>query len=167
MCTLCFRSEITLDATHTIQMWTYKQLEQQSRATIKSRATLTRDAVGADRLDPFSPSGGPEAMIAWLLNAQCQIASSQGFQLTAGDFGAPADLHYTPRGQGLPAGGYSMQSPYGTAADDRQPMAPTVGDHLNRGQAAVVMKGMHAKADASTQAQMAKERNMRGNNIFG
>ena len=165
-------SEITIGG-NTLLLWTYGQLERQSQSTIKSRATLVRDIVGADRLDPFSASGGAEAMIAWLLNAQCQIAASEGFQLTAADFGAPAEMRYTPRqvydpiGQG---GAYAMQMPYGTSADDhgaRRPMAPTAGDQLNRGQAALMLKGIQAKATASVQAQMAKERNMRGNNIFG
>lgn len=105
-------------------------------------------------------------MIAWILATQCQLASSQGVQLTPADFGAPADLvAYTPRQHGA---GF-MNCPYGTSEDQqRPPMAPANGlGQLNRGKAALMVKAVHAQGDAATQALYAKERNQRGHNIFG
>lgn len=136
-------------------MWTYKQLEQQSNSTIKGRALHTRDQVGADRLEPFSAAGGQEAMIAWLLYVQCQIASMQGLSLTPSDFGAPADtLTYRPRQ-------HQIMAPSNGAQHD------TIGDHLNQGKAALMVQAIHAQFDATTQATMARERNQRGSHIFG
>merc|ERR1740138_1030957 len=94
-----------------------------------------------------------------------QIAASQGYQLTLADFGAPAELVYTPRQH---VAHHAMQSPFGTSEDERQPIAPANGlGGLNRGQAALVVKAAQANGDAHMQAQMAKERNQRGHGIFG
>jgi len=144
-------------------MWTYKQLEQQSRNTIKSRATLTRDNIGAERLPPFSAAQGPDQMIFWLLSVQCMVAQSEGLQLTPADFGAPDDL--VEGGAAPPARNpYAMASPFGTevdvkAAPQRQPMnAMPNGTELNE-------RAM-AHENACYQAQQTRLRNQ-GSNIFG
>ena len=66
------RSEVVINGA-AIPLWTYKQLEQLPRNTIKNRATTMRDQAGADLLMPFTAAGGQDSMIAWILATQCQV----------------------------------------------------------------------------------------------
>jgi len=163
----CARSELEYNG-KTVQMWTYKQLEQQAAKTIKARATLTRDIIGAGNLPPLSIAGGVDQMIHWLLTAQCMLAESQGLQLTPADFGAPNDL--VGHSHGAEPSGYQMATPYGTAADQHSApvgykgQAPPRAPMTNQTNSAAAMQ---AHYDATSQAQAARLRNQQGSNIFG
>lgn len=82
-------SEIVLD-NNVLPLYTFEQLDLDKRRA-KNFATALRDKLGgfAKHLPPLPLSGSNDAIVSWLLNAQCAICNYAGHRLTPQSFGAP------------------------------------------------------------------------------
>lgn len=131
-----------------IPMWTYDQLEQQSRKNLTNKVKDLQAALGADKLPPLT-GHGPDLTIDWILTVQCAVCAGKGLRLSPKDFGAPsaADTDgYFGRGEAMP------QKP-------GQQMRQALHEQTNAGTA-------HAYDEACQGAELARRRNQ-GSNIFG
>jgi len=75
-----------------VPLYTFGQLEQQPRPSLKNRALNLRDIVGAERLPPLSPAGAKEDVISWIIEVQCMLAKATGLDITPTDLGMPRDF---------------------------------------------------------------------------
>ena len=132
-----------------VPLYTFGQLEQQPRQSLKSRAMNLRDLVGADRLPPLTAAGAKEDVLSWIIDVQCMLARSTGLEVTPTDLGVPRDFSMGEAGMmggggggGGQGGGGGRQEPFSQQQDGDQYAA------------------MH-------EAAAHKARNQRGSNIFG
>lgn len=135
-----------------IALYTFKQLEQKPRLTLKNLAMNLRDAIGQERLPPLRAASGVEEVISWIIDVQCMLAGATGIQLTPRELGVPSD--YAMAEAGLMGGGFQAQ-PQAQAPRAEMPYpdydaAPQVIPHA-----------------AMAEAAQTKARNQRGSNIFG
>lgn len=124
-------------------IYTFKQLEQKPRLTLKNLAMNLQDAIGAERLPPLRAAGSVEEVISWIIDVQCTLSGAMGIQLTPRELGVPSD--YSMSEGGLLGGGLQAQP---------QAQAPR----------AEMPYPEHA---AMAEAAQTKARNQRGSNIFG
>lgn len=113
-----------------------------------------RDAVGADRLPELCSTGSAENVTSWILDVQCALAKSAGFQFTPEHFGMPRGYNQEDEGiLGIPG----MKTIGG--APPRQPMQDLVQG--------AGPDSMAAYESAMAAAAVTRARNQRGSNIFG
>mmetsp|Transcript_119715 Transcript_119715/g.233057 ORF Transcript_119715/g.233057 Transcript_119715/m.233057 type:complete len:371 (-) Transcript_119715:256-1368(-) len=60
----------------TVKLWTFEQLESLSRAVLRERAMVIRDALGEDGCPPI-PSGHSQDVIRWILQMQSQLTNQE------------------------------------------------------------------------------------------
>ena len=141
-----------------VPLYTFKQLEQQSRKVLGNRAKDLRDLVGAAKLPPLRPAAQFEEVTHWIIEVQCAIARSAGIELTPTALGMPASFGYQDDEMLNPVQ-QKQHGGFGASVPPREPMADlTQGP--TRGQIAAYESAVDAAA--ATRAK-----NMRGNNIFG
>ena len=138
-------------------IYTFKQLEQQPKKTLTNRAKDLRDLVGAERCPPLRAHAQFEEVTTWILEVQCAIARSAGFDINPSVLGMPATFGYQDDEMLNPMQ-QKKHEVFG-ASVPREPMQDlTQGP--SRGQIAAYESAMDAAA--ATRAK-----NMRGSNIFG
>jgi len=59
-----------------VKLWTFEQLESLSRAVLRERAMVIRDALGENR-SPAIPSGHSQDVIRWILHMQTQLTNQE------------------------------------------------------------------------------------------
>ena len=146
---LCFvlRAQVNFNGT-LIPLFTYDQLEQQSRKNLTNKVKDLQAILGADKLPPLTGHGA-DITIDWILTVQCAICMGKGVRLTPKDFGAPSAADsdgYFGRGEAIPqkAG---------------QQMRGALVEQTNASTA-------NAYDEACQGAELARRRNQ-GSNIFG
>ena len=137
-----------------VPLYTFKQLEQQPRQKLKSRAMDLRDIVGADRLPPLRAAGSVEEVCTWILEVQSMIAKSAGLELTPVDFGLPPNFGLVDEEFLNPA-----QTKTHSSSMQRQPM-----QELQQGPGSGAIAAYESAMDA---AAATRAKNQRGSNIFG
>jgi len=132
-----------------VPLYTFGQLEQQPRMSLKNRAMNLRDLIGAERLPALSAAGAKEEVIVWIIDVQCMLAKATGLDITPAHLGVPADFNV--QDDGLMAEG---DNGHRGQPESQPPLSQRAGDG-------------DAYAAAMNQAAMHKMKNQRGSNIFG
>merc|ERR1719453_1461864 len=126
-----------------VPLYTFAQLNQKPRLTLKNLAMNLRDTIGAERLPPLRAAGSIEEVTSWILDVECMaLKAASGIVITPEELGQPADFGMGDAGL---MGGQQAQGGRQNHPDfDAQPTH-----------------------DAMAEAAATKAKNQRGSNIFG
>jgi len=150
---------VSFEGQKDVPIYTFGQLSQQPRLKLKNRAMDLRDLIGADRCPPLNANGTAESVTLWILEVQCSVANSVGYELTCQKLGLPEgygelEIDRIILGRCPAASAKSMPD-----IPLRQPMQELV---QRPGAAAIA-----AYEAATAAAAAARNRNQAGSNIFG
>jgi len=127
-----------------LPVFTFKQLEQKPRLTLKNIAMNLRDTIGAERLPPLRAAGSIEEVTSWIIDVQCMAyKAASGIDITPEELGQPSDFGMGDAGL---MGGQQAQ----------------VGGRQNHPEF-----DAQPTHDAMAEAAATKAKNQRGSNIFG
>jgi len=129
-----------------VPIFTFKQLEQKPRLTLKNIAMNLRDMIGAERLPPLRAAGSLEEVTSWIIDVQCMLAKAVGMDISPEALGQPSDFGMAEAGL---MGGPQAQAQGGGRRDNR-PEFDAMPTH-----------------DTMAAAAATKAKNQRGSNIFG